>query len=402
MPWFLKRTWDLLLGAAFGLFLFSRGKGPLNAWLLVNLVTWYVVSSLLVCLHELGHALVGRVVGLRVFWVAIGVGRPLYEGQFWGTNLRINLWPSRGATALAASTPHLIRLRLWAAVCAGPATHLAPFALCYLAAGRLTTFPPAGDIWSTPAPFAVLLYANALLLLLSLFSAGGGTLTRPDGHRLMQIPFWKEQEVAEYLATYPALEAYEFMRRGDLKQAVARYQAALALAADSYVLRHDLAVARLLQGEYEQARTAFVGLLSQESSRLPGRRLLLLNNIAWADLMLRRADLLREADTYSEEAIKELPNLPAIQGTRGAVLVTLGRAEEGLSLLKKSFRRHSEPSARASVACWIAIAETRTGHGEEARVWFGKAERLCPWLHLLDWTREETQGHSLAAANSPR
>jgi tetratricopeptide (TPR) repeat protein len=394
MGWFFERIWIALIGVILGGLIVSRGKGPINGWLLVNIATWYAVSVPLIFLHEFGHAMVGRMVGLRVFWISIGSGLQIFEKQILGTSLRINLLPFTGMTILAARTPRLLRLRLWAATFAGPATHFAVLVLCYFAVGNLSfQHLLSADILSAPSPFVTFMYANAFLFLLSLFPATGSGMARADGYRLIRILFWKEKEIAEYLASTPAVEAHEFIRCGNLNEAATRYQAALALNPDSFVLRHDLAIAWQMQGDYERARSIFVELLHAEQKKQPGWHQLLLNNIAWADLMLRRADLLQEADAYSEEVIKGSPNFPSFQGTRGAVLVSMGRVQEGDKLLRKAFRRHSEKIERASVACWIAIAEARTGNAQEARAWLSKAHRLCPWLYLHDWTRQEISDH---------
>src|ERR1051326_189967 len=394
MGWYLKRLWAALLGVIFGLVIFSPGRGPINGWLLVNIATWYAASVLLIFLHEFGHAMIGKMVGLRVFWISIGTGHQIFEGQLLGTSLRINLWPFVGVTVMAARTRRLIRLRVWAAVFAGPATHLAIFGLCYLATGKPTLqWLLSANIWSAPAPFVTFIYANAFLLLLNLFSARGNGLVPTDGRRLIQILFWKEKEIAEYLACYSSFEALEFMRSGDLNEAAARYQAALVLDPNSFVLRHDLAITWQMQGDYERARNVFVELLHSEQKKQPVWQQLLLSNIAWTNLMLRRADLLEEADAYSKEAIKVFPTFPSFQGTRGAVLVSLGQVQEGASLLRKAFRQHSEKTARASVACWIAIAEARRGNLEGAKAWSDKAQRLCPWHCIHDWARQEIPAH---------
>jgi hypothetical protein len=123
---------------------------------------------------------------------------------------------------------------------------------------------------------------------------------------------------------------------------------------------------------------------------------LLINNIAYADAVITNGSdgLLTEADRFSAEALSKAPNVAAFRGTRGVVLLQSGKTGEGLKHLKAAYRHHSEPTARATVACWIAIAKARTGHPEEARKWVQRARESCPTLDLL----ERAEGELVTAA----
>jgi tetratricopeptide (TPR) repeat protein len=362
----------------------------------MNILMWYLWLIPLIFVHECGHALVGRLVGFRVFWISIGYGRQIFESHILGVNIRINSIPFGGTTALAARTFAALRLRLWLSIFAGPATHLVWLGACYLIWGadffrdRVLSL----HLLSSSAPVETFIFANAFLLLINLFlKRPGGTrgLAYSDGYQLLRIPFLKEEEIAECKTAYVGLQALEYMRSEQIERAVSTYEDALRLNPQSYMLRHDLAVARLKQGDYQLAREAFAQLLESKETRQAERRMLLLNNIAWVNVILGGNDLLAEADHYSEEAIRFAPKVPSFMGTRGAVLIRTGRIREGVSLLKTAYRQHSDRSSRAAVACWIAIGAAMVGNPTESAGWLQKAREESPEYHLLDMTEREVK-----------
>lgn len=356
----------------------------------VNLLLAYVWLVPLTLVHELGHALVGRITGFKVFWISIGYGRQLFDNRILGFNLRINLFPFGGSTALASRTSSWLRTRLWFSTFAGPATHLTLLGIClFVFRGALSV-----DLSKNLAPVKTLIYANALLLLTSvvLKRAGGPAgLSFCDGYQLLRIPFLKDEEMEEYTFVHFGLEAQQHVRSGETEQAILIYEDALKVNPQSYALRHDLAVARLTQGDYKHSREEFLKLLESKQGSQTEHRIMLLNNIAWADVVLGTHELLPEADSFSEEAMRLAPKVTSVKGTRGAVLVRTGRTQEGLSLLRTAFRQHSDQSARASVAYWIAIGAALSGNLSESIDWLRKGRQECPGHYLQEMAEQEVK-----------
>jgi tetratricopeptide (TPR) repeat protein len=158
---------------------------------------------------------------------------------------------------------------------------------------------------------------------------------------------------------------------------------ALALDAGSGVARNILGIILMAQREYQAARETFAGLLGSEAGKEPGLHYLLLNNIAYLNALLRDPALLPEADQFSAEALQHLPWVPAVTGTRGTVLVELGRLEEGIALLKKSMALHAEKQGKALNACHIALGEMRRGDLNAARAHLAIARTLDRKCFLL-------------------
>ena len=175
----------------------------------------------------------------------------------------------------------------------------------------------------------------------------------------------------------------------DFENAQNWVEKALALDNKSEIARNVLGIVQMARGDHQTSRETFQQLLETEAAKEPGLRYTLLNNIAYLDALLHDPTLLSEADQFSEEALKHLPWVPAVVGTRGTVLVELGKLEEGIPLLKKSMSLHTDKQGKAINACHVALAELRCGNLDEARKYLVSAKTLDPDCFLIPET--ETQ-----------
>ena len=180
----------------------------------------------------------------------------------------------------------------------------------------------------------------------------------------------------------------ELCRQKQYARAISVCEKGLALYPKVVLLRIQLGIACLALNEFEKARTVFTEALASEDTK-PDQRMILLNNIAYTNLLSGKSDLIEEAKHYSEEAYKNIPWVPAVKGTRGAVLVETGRVDEGLILLRKSFEAHTEPEGKALNAAHIALGEKLRGNGEESIRYFKIARDLDPQCQMLDRVKKE-------------
>ena len=80
--------------------------------------------------------------------------------------------------------------------------------------------------------------------------------------------------------------------------------------------------------------------------------------------------------------------------TRGAVLVELGRIEEGLDMLRHALERESAPRERALIECYIALALAKQGHGEQAAAHLASARDADPTCIVMRRIEEELRVRS--------
>jgi len=115
------------------------------------------------------------------------------------------------------------------------------------------------------------------------------------------------------------------------------------------------------------------------------------NNIAWADFMLADPNLLDEADRFSLQSLQATPWAPYAKGTRGAVLMELGRLDESIPLLRQALDGNDGHRHKSLNCCCLALAMARLGDPKAARAFIEKAAKFDPACPLLNRARSEVQ-----------
>lgn len=362
-------------------------------YFLVNLVTFYLWTFLLLCVHECGHVLMAYLLRYRIFSVRLGYGKRLFLGEIREVSIEVNAIPLIGLTQALPVTRSLWRLRQWLYVLGGPLTHALFLLAAYLA------FPESfylgyvlPKVFSQFAPLEAFVIANLLLLIMNLapytLKKAVGTY-QSDGLQLLKLPFAKDEMYDEFERVVPRLEAITALHRGDFAKAVRLLEVLLEKDRNNNMVRHDLAVAKLGLGDVPDARQLFTELLDAEEFNKPELRPILLNNIAWASAVDGNKEYLEIADKCSKEALDSNPTFAIFIGTRGTVLVYLGRTAEGISLLKKSYRQHSIPESRAAAALFIALGYAMSGDRAAAQKWLEKARSNAPGYWLIPRISDE-------------
>jgi len=375
--------WNCSLGAL-GIFLwivwpeFSLGR------VLVNLFVFQIFLILTILPHELGHAWMARLLGMRVFKLYIGSGKTVFRKRLFGFDSEIKAVPMGGLVFACHRDLAYIRSKQIAFVLAGPAINL-------VLAAVISPFLNPDDLWSFK-PFEqelqiglLFFYANLIVLLVNLWprnvATGFGTFPS-DGKQLFLTFFMsEEQRKLSHSASF-VMEASIYYEQGDYLSAQSWVEKGLALYPGNETLLNWHGVVALGLGDYGNARECFLNLLQRESKE-PLMRPLLMNNIAYANALLGGDELLKEADEFSSEAMTAMSWMPAIRGTRGTVLAAMGRVAEALPLLHDSMLQAEIAGHKAQNACVIAEAEWRRGNLDAARIYLEEARKLDPQCSLL-------------------
>ncbi len=329
---------------------------------------------LLVAAHEAGHAVVARLLGLRVPLVSVGVGHRAVSFRVRGSRIDLHVVPLSGFAVVGHAGVEGLRWRRSLTVAAGPAVNLA------LAA--------AGAALGIPFGFAQL---NLLLFGISILPFQSQTpfgAQRTDGLALWWLSGAKAAELDELVADSYAVEAtvaYQDRRYGDAWRWATD---GLALHPASPSLAGMLGAALIGLGRYREAVEHYAAQLAATGVK-PEHRAMHENNLAWAALMSGDPELLPAALTASDAAYRALAWMPCVNSTRGFALIQAGDLWTGSKMVANALAREKDQRNRATMACELAIAATRAGQPAQAAARRREARRLDPACPLLDRAEHE-------------
>lgn len=358
----------------------------LNIWpgfgeLLIAIFLIHLFFILSIIPHELGHALVAYLVGWRVFAIVVGLGKRVFKFKLFGIIFSFHRLPVCGFIQNTPIDARWFRTKQFLIVAAGPAVNATMVVIVVLISRA---------VGSISYPAILFLITNFLVLVGNLYPSHFKPLNADtDGKKLLDIVFRRKKSSEELRALRFALEAA--MRRDEYKDtqgALDWCNKGLALFPKDFNLLTVNASLCLDTGDYRQARETFLQLLPNET-KLNRKRISMLNNIAYADALTDDPELLPEADAYSKEAYDSVPWSPPIIGTRGTVLVAMGRFQEGIELLKESFVKHNAPRGKALNACHLAIAYAQMGNRGEGENYLKLARQVDPQCQLIERAEAE-------------
>jgi tetratricopeptide (TPR) repeat protein len=342
-------------------------EGGSNVSFLRLLLAAPVIQPLLVILHELGHFLTGRLLGLEPSLIRLGVGRKLWGGTILSVPLRIHGWPSSGFTYLGSRSMRFLRLRIWLTTLMGPATNL-----LLIAPAAAFWNPLARVVGANVVLFWIVL--NALLATVSLLPhriRRSGQWLQSDGLQLLQIPFKKRSELAIYLVATPILSALDLYRDSDYAGARDICLKGLERFPGNQWLSVTFSACQISLGDYDAAMATLNPLLEPATTEAPEVRAAVLNNLAIA-IWLRdihtdsREQSSARADELSDRAFRMYPCVLPYRSSRALLLVATNRPDQALKLLEYSNYDRGSAADRADHQIARAFALRRLNRREEA------------------------------------
>jgi len=377
---FLLNCFIGAIGLGFCYWLPGVTQGPV----LLNLflIEMFVIASILP--HELGHAWSAQMLGWRVFKIYFGLGKTLTTRNVFGFETEFKAILMMGLALAVPKSKEWFKIKRFVFILAGPLTNL-------LLAAPVLMFIPTSELWnlgSMEHGVAVgrdFFYANLLMVLGNLWPYELNTpygKIPSDGKALWKCLFFKSDVIEQNHAWWYLMEgatAHEKARYGDAR---AWLEKGLEIYPRNLALLNWLAIVLIDLKDYAQSRAISLKLLEHPELNAAGRAMML-NNIAYVDILLGGTDLVAEADRFSQEAMSSLGWLAPIKGTRGSVLVEQGDLENAIPLLRQAMDESDRVSGKAQNACFLAIAEARRGRPTEATKFLEEARRLDPTCFLL-------------------
>jgi hypothetical protein len=322
-------------------------------------------------LHELGHAIVARLLGWRVREIVIGFGRDLWQWQIGETRIRVKLAPVEGYVLPAPKNARYVRAKSMLIYAAGPGAELLLLGILLQIFGWEFIFDGSGELLQVvlqSLAIAILLGAGFNLLP---FSTDGAV---SDGLGIISSPFLSDTSIELRLLTFELREMQAMLDAGDASQAVLSVKDYLGRFPSNSPLQHILVSALSTAGETEEARESIRDKLSDATLSEESRE-------AW---LYQQARIELDAETPSwlvldlalQKALARSPRDSGLLATKGAALILRGQAKEGGEMLADVWRRNNGNVLDAEVLAYLTIAAYKVGN-RDASAEFGDAFMHC-------------------------
>ena len=365
----------------------KEAQGTSFVQVLINWgVTVYVLIPLSVFAHELGHALAAVTCRFRLFSVELGWhGKELFNCRILGTRWILRWFPESGLCRSASPKLDHLRWRFFLVVAAGPLTNLLIIALIVLN-------KPSGTLLSL-GPYLrefdllyLLFWSNVFLLLSSLRKKDYCTSigeVHSDGSQLLRLLKNDQKLLEESHKAYFIFTAADFLSKEQYSKAESALSQGLELYPNDVGLEITRCDILYRLDNIDLARDQLTTILEKtdpKDSLLPTIK----NNLAYYIAVLGDEQRYPEADILSTEALQAQEAASHVIGTRGSVLIRLGRAKEGLDLLNKSIKECTSEEGRGENLTWVAFAYWKLNAHDKARDYLQQARSLAPKFPLFD------------------
>jgi tetratricopeptide (TPR) repeat protein len=362
-------------------------------WPIFNMECMYLVMLVMIVPHELGHLLAAKCIGFRVFRFSIGKGKTVFEKRKWGINFDVRELPVCGLVVSTPKNRKLLQFKCAVYAFGGLAINCLFALMAFLMIERTSPQPEEGFFRSLFAPLEngfhfwnILFIANVYKIGLNLWPRRVQTVLGKipnDGLNLLNIFLRFKNQREPSLILYYVHESWgAFDRKYDFMEKWAKD--GLSHFPNNHVLRYLEGMSLIHLGKFREAHDCCSRMLRlPEDSRVS--RSVILNNTAYAAVMTGDKFLLDEADRFSEEALKNDSENINFKGTRGTVLVEMGKIDEGILLLEQSIENENDVISKAANLCHLAIAERKRGNMLASRRYREKAESLDPKCLLLKY-----------------
>lgn len=312
-------------------------------------------------LHELGHVAMAKLCGWRVLAMKVGWGPKLGSLRIGDCRMTFLWLPLGGAMQAYPRTPSGLRTKLFLFALGGPLLTLA-----------IGIFLVVSLSWSYPVWLKITGIALLNFCVFSLFMSlvphrvtMSGDLVPNDGYMICLALWWNRKTSAEQFRGAVVEVARIFHERGEVERAKAFLEnglegigetGAVAAAEDwttllreldangnepgfgPYTKRHPKNAPPAMSWEWwtnEGYELARVATLAEAKRRGDTGSIWAIDSFASNALVYGREELFEESLMKIEEAIQRAPEDVTLRGTKGSLLIELGRVDEGLRLLNQ-------------------------------------------------------------------
>jgi hypothetical protein len=386
----LRSKWNrvnaVVLALALALAIYNHRNGGMDAveQVLIGALIFSIAQVPLLFLHEAGHAVAGRLVGMRAYAVVIGHEPWFFDRRLFGIRWRVGSLICAGVTFLdfADTGPaQNRRLREILITAAGPAVNLL-VALIAFACFALLKGPQLGQL----AGLAILLAggSSAAMFVINLWPRSVATpagVAASDGARILSLLRGHFDDAAQLRAVRHYLEASFAFSDRDFEAAAREAQRAFE-AWDHPDFQASTAVLRgaaLCEMSRVDDAFALLSRLQEKPIEEPAMRTCADNNLAWVFFLVDEPAAHERGLRLTEGACALAPWEAMVNGTRVCLLAASatagnGHAEEARALLTALEQRHPKNRENPYNALARGLIAAATGDLGTARREYDTAE----------------------------
>lgn len=328
----------------------------------------FISLSFAVMLHEMAHAVAGRLAGLNIRRIRIGAEPFFIKFRFSHIDIQIGQPPGDGCVDIY--TPlRRSKYRRLVFVAAGPVMDIVWFAMLWSLLKAYHGQPFANSVLIPAlAVQAYMIISNLIPRWVHLYGQSLPTDTLALWHLICE----KEDPYAYHSANYAiALERYQV---GDAPAFVVRPQA-------ERIAFHYFA---LIWGRQQNDKEPLLALRDELKQELSSAEEVMAIDTIVSHAITRLPDRTEaDLDTLTARALAMAPDIRTLQFTRGSVLARMGRHQEALALL--DVRDDDTDSDRGITLGFRALAQFHAGNIEEARAEMDKAIAIMRQMQSPSW-----------------
>ncbi|MDZ7968654.1 MAG: M50 family metallopeptidase [Nostoc sp. DedSLP03] len=330
----------------------------------MELLLIYIWAYFSISCHEMGHFMAAKMIGFNPYSVKIGTGKRIIYFKLSNCIIEFYILPSGGITYISNLNLHKIKPKLIFIYLAGTMINCLLFILV-ISIYNLSIFHHIFikylDILEFFIGFELFLIINNLLPL-ELTKYGQKHST--DGKQVLDV-LTKTNE--QFIQKKLGLTRYTINKN------------------DSLIgfFNNDLKILQMLyeaQVEFEKRNFSRVIELLEaiviKDCLIVRDKLYILDILVSIVIEHEQIQYLQKADTWSAQALALAGDIKTIQGSRGAILIELGRYSEGKQMLLPLTKAGNDFIDIACSCCYIAKADYFLGNENQVKDWLKKAKQV--------------------------
>ncbi len=310
----------------------------------------------LLAIHELGHALMAKMLGWKVHEIVIGFGPTIWQTRIGETKLVVKLAPVEGYVLPTPIQMRNLRRNSAMIYAAGPGAELMLLGILIVVFGWDGIFGNSeaiGHIALKSCAVAILLGAGFNLVP---FKTQGGV---SDGLGIISSPFLSQESIELRLLSGELQSIRRRIDDGESQLALTATQRLNERFPNNEPLQLLHVQTLAAADQLEEARRISQEKI-QSDAQLDHNRQRWLHQQAKIELNADKPSYL-VLDLALQKGLAVSPRSAELLATKGASLVLRGRIEEGGNMLADAWRRHNGTNDDAKMLAYLTIAAYRIG-----------------------------------------